>query len=113
MQMDSTPYQSKETAVQAPPEYDSLPVAPPSINTAGAASSQHDALRASRKKSLKEKWKELKDEDQQRKATRIQHVTHEEADRITGLDKHKRLEAKKSTEERRGMKSLLGILFLS
>jgi len=66
----------------------------------------------SRQTRLRWKWKELKEESERRKAERLQTVSAMEADRITGLDRHREEEAKKSTEYRRGGKSVVGALFL-
>lgn len=109
--------QSAGTASAGPPDYDTLSIAPPTIDHAYVPTSrpgngqdlcEANAMVRDRKKSLKERWQELKEEDEKRKAAQLQHVTHEEADRITGLDKHKERETKKSAEGPRGGKSLLG-----
>ena len=89
------------------PAYDTLSLAPPAADEVGSSST------STHKKTLKEKWQDLKDEDEKRRTDRVQHVTREEADRITGLDKHKELEEKKSTERKRGKGTILGAIFLS
>ena len=91
----------------APPAYDTISLAPPGADEVDPSST------STRKKTLKEKWQDLKDEDEKRRTDRVQHVTREEADRITGLDKHKELEEKKSAERKRGKGTILGAIFLS
>ena len=75
----------RSPSTQDPPSYDTLSIAPPSISAGG-------------KKSLKEKWKDAKAEDDQRRAQRYTTVSAAEADRITGLDKHREKEEKKMKE---------------
>ena len=113
----------QDDAHNSPPAYDQVSLAPPFTDDKqraspsawgnGAGSGQGDGASHNRRKSVKQKWKELKEEDERRKARRYQHVSAAEADRITGLDKHREEEAKKSAERRRGGKSVLGILLLS
>lgn len=109
---------------RAPPAYDTLSIAPPSVEQSNFVSppgrvstSNSDPESSIRRESSsskwKQKWQELKDEDERRKSERIQHVSPQEADRITGLDKHRVLEEKKSAERKRGGKTILGILALS
>jgi len=112
-----------------PPAYDTLSLGPPSADTeqvSRSAQSQTpdngqpsiDNPKQSQlqqpKKSFKERWHALKEEDERRKAQRIQHVSREEADRITGLDRHREAEAEAMKKGGpRGIKSVLGILMLS
>lgn len=86
-----------------PPDYDTLSLAPPSINQ-----SQPEP----KKDGIRQKFAALKAEDERRKAERITHVSAEEADRITGLDRHRVEEERKSSERKRGGKSVLGILMM-
>lgn len=92
-----------------PPAYETLFFAPPSESLPSAqrpqkaGSSKHNI--AYLKKSLKEKWREMKEEDRRRKSERIQYVTPEEADRITGLDRRREYQARKE-DRRRGLFSL-------
>lgn len=114
-----------------PPSYDTLSLAPPSADTEQTSPSarpqatnqqggpstqtQMQTQQQQTKKSLKDRWREIKAEDERRRTERIQHVSKEEADRITGLDRHREAEAKKNAnaEAPRGMKSVLGFLMLS
>jgi len=112
-----------------PPAYDILSVAPPSADKEqaphSARSPTHDHSQPPTddpkqsqlqqpKKSFKERWRALKEEDERWKAQRIQHVSKEEADRITGLDRHREAEAEAMKKGGpRGIKSVLGILMLS
>jgi len=56
----------------------------------------------------------LKQEDSRRKPNceKYETVSAEEADKITGLDKHKELE-KKAAERQRGGRSILGMLMMT
>ncbi|KAK5945764.1 hypothetical protein PMZ80_002972 [Knufia obscura] len=109
-----------------PPAYDTLSLAPPSISAdaALAPSSQQTSSPSEShtpqpqphaKKSLKDRWRDLKDEDERRRSERITHVSADEADRLTGLDRHRAEEERKSAvaERPRGMKALVGFLTLS
>ncbi|KAK5952442.1 hypothetical protein OHC33_006485 [Knufia fluminis] len=117
-----------DTPPPPPPAYDTLSLAPPSISagadTEAGPSSSTQAARPSQRqqqqpaknpKSLKDRWRDLKDEDERRKAERITHVSADEADRITGLDRHRAEEERKSAfaERPRGMKAVLGVLALN
>lgn len=104
-----------------PPAYDTISISPPSVNQDSAPTSssrdpptqQASARRESSSSKWKQKWQEIKEEDERRKAERIRYVSPEEADRITGLDRHRAKEEKKSAERKRGGKSILGMLMLS
>lgn len=106
----------------APPAYDQLSIAPPSAEESSArqastctnTATQGNAVQdGSRRNMMKQKWREMKEEDERRRAERYQVVPVSEADRITGLDRHREEEAKKSSERKRGGAALLGILSLS
>lgn len=66
----------------APPAYDTLSLAPPSIRQDSQSNEPSSHRRASFTK-LKQKYKDLKDQNDQRKE-RVVHVTHEEAHILTG-----------------------------
>ncbi|KAI1843988.1 hypothetical protein JX266_009854 [Neoarthrinium moseri] len=77
-----------------PPDYDSLSIAPPYVDVDTSSqqpgeSSRHAPLPETRKKSWMEKLKEMRIEDEKRKKERIQYVTPQEADRITGLQRRR------------------------
>ncbi|KAH6661165.1 hypothetical protein BKA67DRAFT_550359 [Truncatella angustata] len=94
-----------------PPAYDTLSIAPPAGDFENAHgngstySSRHDA--ASEKKSLKDKWLQMKEEEKRRKEERVRHVTKAEADRITGLDRLR--ERQKEEAKKSGTKGLLNL----
>lgn len=100
----------------APPDYDTLSIAPPAIDDTPAQNEANDSqsppetdgTARSRRKSMKERWQELKDEDEARKASRLQYVTHEEADKIAGLDKHKEREKQKIADGKKRGRGILG-----
>lgn len=66
-----------------------------------------------RRQAMKQKWKELKQEDERRRESRFQTTSAEEAGRITGLDRHREEEARKSAARKRGSKGFLGVVFMS
>lgn len=103
----------------APPAYDQLSIAPPSDEEPSAQLSSTDTNTASKDNSvkdrsrgstMKQKWKAMKENDERRRAGRYQTVSATEADRITRLDRHREEQAKKSSEQKRGGASLLGVL---
>ncbi|KAK5091020.1 hypothetical protein LTR05_001200 [Lithohypha guttulata] len=119
--------ESSEHDNPPPPDYDTLSLAPPGLEDTSSTShpsfshvpnqraqTPTDASQKGRK-SLKQQWEEFKQEDGRRKPAneRYETVSAAEADRITGLDKHRALEEKKAAERKRGGKSMLGMLMLA
>lgn len=98
-----------------PPAYDTLSIAPPAADHQAAGEVQFtadveadvEADRAHEKKSLKEKWRTLKEEEELRKSERIQHVTPAEADQITGLARRRDQEAKQPEKKGKGLLALM------
>ena len=71
----------------APPAYDQLSIAPPLAEERPSQPSadEYDAAQEhSQPKGLRQKWKQLKQEDERRRAERTQTVSATEADRIRG-----------------------------
>jgi len=62
---------------------------------------------------MKQKWKAMREDDERRRAGRYQTVSAAEADRITALDRYREEQAKRSSEQKSGVASLLGVLFLT
>lgn len=91
---------------QAPPAYDSLSMSPPT----STEDSHQDTASHGHMHSLKQKWKDLKEEDKARKSNQVQYVTPEEADRITGLDKRREAEAEENKDSPKGVKRFLGLM---
>ncbi|KAK5945766.1 hypothetical protein PMZ80_002974 [Knufia obscura] len=76
----------------APPAYDQLSIAPPAVEEssvqrpdAQTVSDNRTAPEKGRGTMLKQKWKELKEDDKRRKADRFQTVSAMEADKILAL----------------------------
>lgn len=103
----------QSVATEGLPAYDALSIAPPSIGESSSSrqheSNTYDDLPQQHKKSLKEKWREAKEEDARRKEQRVQYVTPEEADRITGLERRREEEAKNGGRHRSGFGALVVI----
>ena len=106
----------------APPAYDQLSIAPPSDEDSSAQLSSTDTNTASKDNSvkdrsrgstMKQKWKAMREDDERRRAGRYQTVSAAEADRITALDRYREEQAKRSSEQKSGVASLLGVLFLT
>ncbi|KAK9775636.1 hypothetical protein SCAR479_07743 [Seiridium cardinale] len=99
-----------------PPPYDTLTIGSPEadLESAERESNSHSGGRAAaheKNKSLKQKWRDMMEEERRRKDARIQHVTPEEADRITGLDRRRAEETNDTA--RKGTKSFLALMLLS
>ena len=103
-----------------PPEYDTLSIAPPGIDdipTSSRASNSEaprdgDSIMNSRRKSMKERWQQLKEEDEERKAAKLRYVTREEADKIAGLDRHRERERRKAADGKKRGKGILGAVLI-
>lgn len=97
----------------APPEYDTLSLAPPDIDDIGPSTEAGDATERSRRKSFKERWQQLKQEDEEHKAARLQYVTREEADKITGVDKLREKDALDVASGKKKGKGILAVMSMN
>jgi hypothetical protein len=83
-------------------------------STAPLLSPTHQTAKATPSTSLKDKWRNLKEEDKKRKEEQIVHVTEEEATKITGYGKDGGPKTRREEEEGKGKgdKRLTGALLM-